>query len=770
MSEDSKGRRGSLRLPAWRRKKEPPQVELTDLENKDKYDVMAALAKALLVFMVSYGAVGGFLNAYGMEFNRFLCVAGILGLSLLLSFIYETEKKWFTNLCVIGVFIAYAYVAVRRFWILNSGAYAVINKMYDEAQAYLGVVGGGLYNLQVEDAYRTTTAIALFVGAVLVILLVIRLQYKASLVRTVLLTFTLYLVPIYFEKTPDLICLFLLLSGYCTLGIMQCSRIKKHLSRQIKQTMPVGMALAAAVVVALGIFLPKIRYRILVPKNPSKAATEQSAVTYARYGIMALFMNNVAGGGVNNGRLSQNVMVMPDNETDLIVRFTPYSMGPTYLKAFTGLDYDGQRWSRAADVLGANEGLLMTETKGREALYRQDPEVQARGIMEVMNAEIDDWHEYVPYYADGNAGERLGREELAENGKSGMRYVYYPMVSDAAVPGADVEEVSRRYLTVPALCRDAVENACRAAGLSGTPEEIASGIIDYFDREYSYTLRPGYYFGTMDYISYFLSRNKKGYCTHFASAGTMLFRSMGIPARYVEGYVFTYTDVVTDGTLVDGAAYEDYYDGYSPLGDTALVEVEVPDANAHAWVEIYLEDRGWVVVDVTPAALEEEDEETGSFWDAILGSGSQQGSQADQTQQEMTQYIENALAGGMGAFGVGLFLAAVYFLGKWLLIRYRESKLSGRERVQLEYGRLTGYLKERDEDFLKLTTPKEELEYMAEHYGTVMPEGLREELYETFFAPETGRDYDALRRKLLEIQKSVRSFSRGTRGSKRKGT
>ena len=81
----------------------------------------------------------------------------------------------------------------------------------------------------------------------------------------------------------------------------------------------------------------------------------------------------------------------------------------------------------------------------------------------------------------------------------------------------------------------------------------------------------------MDYISYFLAKNKKGYCTHFASAGTMILRYMGIPARYVEGYVFSYTDMINDGTLLEDASYEEYYDGYSPLGETALMEVDIPD-------------------------------------------------------------------------------------------------------------------------------------------------------------------------------------------------
>lgn len=708
--------------------------------------------------MVSFGAVGGFLDAYGIKYNLMTCMFGILGSSLMLSFIYESGKKWFTNLCVIGIFLVYAYVAVKRFWILNSGAYAVINEMYEAAQAYLGITGAGLYNLQVDDAYLTITAIALFVGFVVAILMVIRLQYKASLVRTVLMTFPIYLVPIYFDKTPSAIYLFLLLSGYVTMGILQCGKVKKHVAAQIKQALPIGMAVAGVVVLLFMIFLPRMRFRSVIPKNPIKESTEVTAVTYAQYGLMAMFMNNSAGGGISEGMLSQNSMLMPDNETDLVVRFTPYGMDPTYLQAFVGVDYDGKRWSSLTESRVADE-ILDKVRDNRKALYEQDPNLQPRGVMEVFNLRAKAYA-YDPYYTDFREVQRLSGEELIPDCTSGVRYVYYPKVNDESVPGMGGEKVSDRFLTVPVNCRNAVINACKDAGLSGTPEEIAEQLKAYFAREYRYTLRPGYYFGGMDYISYFLSKNKKGYCSHFASAGTMMLRNMGIPARYVEGYVFTYTDVVNDGKLLEDVPYEEYYDGYSALGETALVELEIPDAHGHAWIEMFVEGKGWIVVEVTPAALADEEEEVGGFWEAFLGGGGQQGDQDEQGQQVIARYVENALAGGAGILGIVLLAVVAFFLIRRLRLRYLESKLSGKERVRLEYGRLTKYLKDHDAGFCELTTPKEELDWMAERYGVTIPGKLCEELYLTFFAPETERDYEALRGQVTEIRKAVRKAKR----------
>ena len=70
----------------------------------------------------------------------------------------------------------------------------------------------------------------------------------------------------------------------------------------------------------------------------------------------------------------------------------------------------------------------------------------------------------------------------------------------------------------------------------------------------------------------FLSEYKEGICQHYATAATMLYRAMGIPARYTVGFV----------------------------GDTVAGEwVDVTAENAHAWVEIYLDGIGWIQVEVT---------------------------------------------------------------------------------------------------------------------------------------------------------------------------
>lgn len=70
----------------------------------------------------------------------------------------------------------------------------------------------------------------------------------------------------------------------------------------------------------------------------------------------------------------------------------------------------------------------------------------------------------------------------------------------------------------------------------------------------------------------FLSKYKAGLCKHYASAATLLFRALGIPARY------------TIGAVADLKAGE---------------WTNVLAKQAHAWVEVYIDGTGWVYVEVT---------------------------------------------------------------------------------------------------------------------------------------------------------------------------
>ena len=92
----------------------------------------------------------------------------------------------------------------------------------------------------------------------------------------------------------------------------------------------------------------------------------------------------------------------------------------------------------------------------------------------------------------------------------------------------------------------------------------------------TYTEKPGTMPAGKDFVTYFLEERPQGYCIHFASAAAALMRALDVPARYVEGYT-----VKTSNFKKDGNA-------------------EIPDRQAHAWVEIWVDGVGWTPIEATP--------------------------------------------------------------------------------------------------------------------------------------------------------------------------
>lgn len=144
--------------------------------------------------------------------------------------------------------------------------------------------------------------------------------------------------------------------------------------------------------------------------------------------------------------------------------------------------------------------------------------------------------------------------------------------ADAEDP--DYAEIADTYLALPRHIQQEIYDIANTAVQGAeTPYEKALAIQQYLQAHYRYTLDVQTPPDGVDFAAWFLLGAQEGYCTYFATAMTVLCRIVGVPARYVTGYL-----AIPDA---NGLA-------------------QVTGAQAHAWTEVYLNGFGWLDFDATP--------------------------------------------------------------------------------------------------------------------------------------------------------------------------
>lgn len=149
------------------------------------------------------------------------------------------------------------------------------------------------------------------------------------------------------------------------------------------------------------------------------------------------------------------------------------------------------------------------------------------------------------------------------------------------------EDYYWRYTEVPeSLPERVVETANEIAAPFDNDYEKVNAIEKYFHEGFSYSLIVPDVPADRNFVDWFMFDSKVGYCTYYATSMVTLVRSIGLPARYIEGFV-------------------------TPAGPQPGSRYPVLNSNAHAWVEVYFEGIGWVQFEPTPpfaGVLEEEDD------------------------------------------------------------------------------------------------------------------------------------------------------------------
>lgn len=200
--------------------------------------------------------------------------------------------------------------------------------------------------------------------------------------------------------------------------------------------------------------------------------------------------------------------------------------------------------------------------------------IDFRGVTKTNETVAIDQLQYDPI--TGTYGAPVGIDGWAEYELSIVLHEGSGTARETRLPDLP-EEWKHVYLQLPeSLPKRVAELAEKAAGDAGTPYEQAVRIQNFLRENYAYhlsdiRLTPQ----GQDFVDHFLFEQKLGYCDHFSTAMAVMLRTLGIPTRWVKGFV-------------PGQQGED--------GVQTVLNL-----HAHSWVEAYIPDKGWVPFEPTPA-------------------------------------------------------------------------------------------------------------------------------------------------------------------------
>lgn len=292
-----------------------------------------------------------------------------------------------------------------------------------------------------------------------------------------------------------------------------------------------------------------------------------------------------------------------------------------YLRGFVGVTYTSERW-RELDSGKYDEAFDMLYWLDQDAFH---PLEQLYALNQVLNGEVetnkvsvqnvngDSQYLYTPYELSMTPKQkRENYKELDQtflsNGFFGERYytfdttenivTQYPALANELYKSRKNEDVNN-YITYESYYNDFVYDA-----YTDVPENISMmlenhigkvqtedlnehvpyewaihKITSYLEENIAYDKEVEVFQMEEDFLMQFLEKERKGYAPHFATAATVMFRYFDIPARYVEGYI------ISPELIKDVDPYE---------------KLLVNGTHAHAWTEIYIDEIGWIPIEVTP--------------------------------------------------------------------------------------------------------------------------------------------------------------------------
>ena len=537
----------------------------------------SGLCAALLAFAIGFGGTACMVTGLDLPADLWLLAGGCAAGALICTICLSLRHGGLILGAVAAVYCPLIFFSTRilkQFRSLCYRAFTYYNRAYGiSIPAWMGTASNE----------STLLPLLLIAGLVMTVVVFTILRRKPALPAVLAAILPLATCLVVTDTVPDTSCIFLLLLGIVMLMMTQSVR-----RRDAQQ----GNKLTGILILPVAIALSSLM--LLVPRNqysaPEHIGTMQNTLDWMLQRIPMVQQTTqgelvISFGGNAKDKIN---LTGTGNRVQLntpVMEFTADYNGTVYLR---GRDYDvytGLGWESTAGRTESGYGPTSSwyrerhnasiRVMGRRGQYYLPCyPMQQHTLIDGMLPNPD----YINTYSYGFAPLRSNWLSLWRQLHSGLR---------GTVP-VTPPDTGDQYLKLPEQTRlqakELLEQAFSSPehGVTSIPDlpSKAEQIERFVRNSASYDLNPGRMPGSEpDFALWFLKNCDTGYCVHFATSATVLLRAAGIPARYVEGYM---VQTNADSTTV------------------------VREKHAHAWVEYYLDDIGWVIMDPTPGIRDTE--------------------------------------------------------------------------------------------------------------------------------------------------------------------
>ena len=630
-------------------------------EKKSGYPMTTRLVQFLVIAIGSWSSISMLAQTIGIPYQA-LQVNGVLLLFTAIFYAFCLHpshgmvKLFFSTLCY-GLFF---YSRLPR--ILN-GFYIVENLVLRRISAYYGTeLLEFVADYSSPEADTTLLITMILIPMIGLLSVAILRNFLVGFIGIIMFLpvsacFALGLVPSEPYLITYVLCLlYLTRSGYHYSHSTEHQQ--KRLLHRISSRSAIWLSIISlALFFLFKIFVSRDYYDNLLQIKEAKVKLQDSMNDFSFEEFMGkvndvkIFNRKVPSTGLNGGELGKTGQVQFQNTKHLTITAPIQSINEgIYLKGYVGSVYTGDRWEEHSEQMEEEYETLMQRIPEEvfppvnqmnmllehfivkeegDAVGSSDQDTGwydyslDEGSMTVEYNGANKKYLYVPYFTDYSIlGNILYEQDLYAAPiirRDNYEYQYYFGVSLLNSPTfyESMWEKLRDYSEYEKLYRDYVYRAYTALpeeGLvnikrdfapsrvktrTGSVTEKIEYVKHYLEQNTDYSLTPGKLPEGEDFVEYFIYQNKVGYCAHYASAATLMLRTLGIPARYIEGYAVGSEAIYKNAGTQETTRYTNTSTRSTRVTQS---EVNVMDYNAHAWVEVYFDNCGWIPVEFTPGA------------------------------------------------------------------------------------------------------------------------------------------------------------------------